>query len=59
MKHNGFSLTNNEWLVMEQLWARPCTLMELVRDNMPCCVKMEVRSAFVERESVRDLNAQP
>ena len=31
MKHNGFSLTNNEWLVMEQLWARPCTLMELVR----------------------------
>lgn len=34
-------------------------LMELVRDNMPCCVKMEVRSAFVERESVRDLHAQP
>ena len=31
MKHNGFSLTNNEWLVMEALWKRPSTLMELVR----------------------------
>ncbi|MGI6255750.1 MAG: LacI family DNA-binding transcriptional regulator [Acutalibacter sp.] len=30
-------------------------LMELVRDNMPCCVKMEVRSSFIERDSVRNL----
>ena len=31
MKRAGFPLSKNEWLVMEQLWARPCTLMELVR----------------------------
>ena len=31
MKHTGFTLSRNEWLVMEALWERPSTLMELVR----------------------------
>lgn len=30
MKRETFSLTHNEWLVMEALWATPATLMELV-----------------------------
>lgn len=30
MKKSAFTLTPNEWLVMEQLWASPSTLMELV-----------------------------
>lgn len=30
MKPNIFSLTQNEWLVMEALWRAPSTLMELV-----------------------------
>lgn len=31
MKKDMFSLTPNEWLVMEELWKAPSTLMELVR----------------------------
>ncbi len=31
MKKESFSLTQNEWLVMEELWKAPATLMELVR----------------------------
>lgn len=31
MKHTGFTLSRNEWLVMEALWERPSTPMELVR----------------------------
>ena len=31
MDRMGSALSKNEWLVMEQLWKRPCTLMELVR----------------------------
>ena len=31
MKHTGFTLSRNEWLVMVALWERPSTLMELVR----------------------------
>lgn len=31
MKHTGFTLSRNEWLVMEALWERPSTLRELVR----------------------------
>ena len=31
MKHTGFTLSRNEWLVMEALWEHPSTLMELVR----------------------------
>lgn len=31
MKKEMFSLTPNEWLVMEELWKSPATLMELVR----------------------------
>ena len=30
MKREAFTLTQNEWLVMEALWAAPATLMELV-----------------------------
>lgn len=30
MKKETFSLSQNEWLVMEALWAAPATLMELV-----------------------------
>lgn len=30
MKKDRFTLTPNEWLVMEALWAAPATLMELV-----------------------------
>jgi predicted transcriptional regulator len=30
MKKGSFSLTGNEWLVMEALWKAPATLMELV-----------------------------
>jgi predicted transcriptional regulator len=30
MKKGTFSLTGNEWLVMEELWKGPATLMELV-----------------------------
>ena len=31
MKKDMFTLTQNEWLVMEALWKSPATLMELVR----------------------------
>ena len=31
MKHRSFTLSQNEWLVLEALWAAPSTLMELVR----------------------------
>lgn len=31
MKKDMFSLTPNEWLVMDELWKAPSTLMELVR----------------------------
>ena len=31
MRKAMFSLTSNEWLVMEELWRAPSTLMELVR----------------------------
>ncbi len=27
MKNNSFTLSPNEWLVMEQLWKQPSTLM--------------------------------
>lgn len=33
-------------------------LMELVKDGMPCCVKMEIRSSFIQRDSVRDLSEE-
>ena len=42
MKHNGFSLTNNEWLVMEALWKRPSTLMELVRQQAPALAVLDL-----------------
>lgn len=31
MKRETFTLSQNEWLVMEALWEAPSTLMELVR----------------------------
>lgn len=31
MKKDSFTLSPNEWLVLEQLWKGPSTLMELVR----------------------------
>ena len=32
MKTDAFSLTQNEWLVLEVLWRAPSTLMELVHE---------------------------
>ncbi len=31
MKKDSFTLSPNEWLVLEELWKQPSTLMELVR----------------------------
>ncbi len=31
MKKEAFTLSPNEWLVLEELWKQPSTLMELVR----------------------------
>ena len=49
MKHTGFTLSRNEWLVMEALWEHPSTLMELVRQLAGEAEADRIRSAIAYR----------
>ena len=33
MKHTGFTLSRNEWLVMEALWERPSTMVRRMEEK--------------------------
>ena len=44
------ALSHSEWVIMECLWVRPHTLMELVSSDPAFVQAAEKISAFVQRE---------
>lgn len=57
MKKAAFSLTQNEWLVLEELWKAPATLMELVRalGREPICWAKSTTATMVRRMEEKEL----